>query len=104
MTTAKRNVDALEFFEKLSGPMTLGRAIAALRLSDEKTQVQYAKKLGISQNHLSQIEKGLKVVSVERAKKFAKALGHSEIVFVQLAVQDELDRLGIKMKVHLKIA
>ena len=104
MTIGKKNVDALQFLETMTGPLTLGRAIASLRLSEEKTQAQYAKKMGISQTHLSQIEKGSKVVTAERAQRFAKKLGHSEGLFIQLALQDELDRLGIKLKVHLKTA
>jgi DNA-binding XRE family transcriptional regulator len=36
------------------------------------SSILFAKKLGISQAHLSQIEKGVKSVSPKRAKKFAK--------------------------------
>lgn len=103
MTIGKKNRDALEFLNEIIGePRTLGNVLESLRLSDEETQISYSKKLGISQAHLSQIEKGLKTVSAERARKFAKILGYSEVTFVQLAIQDELNRLGIKMKVHLE--
>lgn len=103
MTIAKKNRDALEFLNRVVGaPISLGGALETLRLCDEQTQVQYSKKLGISQTHLSQIEKGVKTVSPERAQRFAKKLGYSEAVFIQLALQDELNRLGIKMKVQLQ--
>ena len=63
-----------------------------------------AKKLRISQAHLSQIEKGVKSVSLERAKKFAKILGYSEVTFVELALQDQFRKAGIKMTIHLEAA
>lgn len=104
MTTKKKS-DAMKFLDKVIGsPMTFGSTIESLRLSEEKTQTAYAKKLGISQTHLSQIEKGIKTVSPERAKKFAKILGYSEVTFVQLALQDQFAKSGINLKVKLEAA
>jgi transcriptional regulator with XRE-family HTH domain len=103
--TTKRKSETMKFLDKVIGsPMTFGSAIESLRLSEEKTQSAYAKKLGITQTHLSQIEKGVKMVSPERAKKFAKILGYSEISFVQLALQDLIAKAGINLKVKLEAA
>jgi transcriptional regulator with XRE-family HTH domain len=103
--TTKRKSDAMKFLDKSIGtPMTFGSVIESLRLSENKTQSAYAKKLGISQTHLSQIETGVKTVSPERAKKFAKILGYSEVSFVQLALQDLFAKLGINLKVTLEAA
>ena len=49
-------------------------------------------------------EKGVKFVSPERAKKFAKVLGYSEVTFVELALQDQFKNAGIKMKINLEAA
>ncbi|MFZ3229903.1 MAG: helix-turn-helix transcriptional regulator [Pseudobdellovibrio sp.] len=104
MTTKKKN-SAMKFLDKAIGiPMTFGNTLESIRLSDEISQVTFAKKLGISQAHLSQIEKGIKAVAPERAKRFAKILGYSDVTFVELALQDQLKKAGIKMKIHLEAA
>ena len=74
----------------------------AIRVTDEYTQIQYAKKLKISRQELCNIEKNRKIVSVERAVKFAKKLGYSPKVFAKYALQDQLDRAGIKGEVVIK--
>lgn len=56
----------------------------------------FAARLGISRSHLNDIEKGNKGVTPARAARFAKALGHSEAVFVELAVNDQADGLPYK--------
>ena len=93
----------MKFLDKAIGaPISFGSTLESIRLSYELSQVTFAKKLGISQAHLSQIEKGVKSVSPERAKKFAKILGYSEVTFVELALQDQFKKSGIKMKIHLE--
>lgn len=104
MTTKKKS-NAMKFLDKSIGKvMSFGSNLEAIRLADDCTQSEFAKLLGISQVHLCQIEKGVKSVSPERAKAFAKNLGYSELSFIELAVQDLLDRSGIKAKVMLKAA
>ena len=104
MTTKKKS-SAMKFLDKAIGaPISFGSTLESIRLADEISQVIFAKKLGISQAHLSQIEKGVKSVSPERAKKFAKILGYSEVIFVELALQDQFKKAGIKMKIHLEAA
>lgn len=43
-------------------------------------------------------------VSPERAVRFARILGHSEVYFVQLALQDMVDEAGVDAKVEVKVA
>lgn len=104
MTTKKKSL-AIKFLDKVIGnEMTFGKNLEAIRLGDDNTQAEFAKRLKISQAHLSQIEKGVKSVSPERAKLFAKKLGYSEITFVELSIQDLLRKSGIKLKVYLEVA
>jgi transcriptional regulator with XRE-family HTH domain len=84
--------------------MTVGRFIKAFRECDEVSQTAYAKRLGISKANLCDIEKGRKLVSVERAAKFAKVLGVSETVLVQLSLQDQLRQAKLKLKVEVHAA
>src|SRR5947207_12134875 len=104
MSTRKKS-DAVELLEKLTGgPVTLGRFLEAVRLGEEMTQPEFAKKLGISKSHLNDIEKGRKAVSPDRAARFAKILGYSQARLVKLALQDLVDRSRLKLHVDVKAA
>lgn len=97
--------DTRKFLEKLSGgPVTLCKLIEAIRLGEELSQSEFAKRLKISRSHLNDIEKGNKTVSPERAARFAKALGHSEERFVELALQSLVDDAGLRLKVAVDVA
>lgn len=94
----------LEDLERRHGPMTVGRFIKAFRECDDVSQTAYAKRQGISKANLCDIEKGRKLVSVERAAKFAKVLGVSEAVLVQLAIQDQLRDAKLRFTVEVHAA
>ena len=98
----KNKSDAMKFLESLVGELTFGGLIEAMRRAEEMSQVEFAKKLGISKQHLCDIEKGRKFVSPERAARFAKILGHSEQSFVALALQDIVNQGGLKLKVSVE--
>lgn len=103
MSTKKS--DAVRFLEKLTGgPVTLGKFIEAVRKGEEMTQPEFAKRLGISKSHLNDIEKGRKAVSPDRAARYAKILGYAEARLVKLALQDLVDRGGLKLSVDVKAA
>ena len=72
-----------------------------MRVGEELTQLAFAEKLGLSRSHLNDIEKGRKAVSPERAARFAEVLGYSEARLVQPALQDLLDRGGLKLHVDV---
>lgn len=94
-----------KFLEKLTGgPVTLGKLLEAIRLGEEVTQAEFAKRLKISRSHLNDIEKGNKSVSPERAARFARALDHSEERFVELALQSLVDEAGLNLKVAVDVA
>lgn len=96
MTTKKKSTARQTLEKYTSGKLTIGRIISSTRLAHEVSQVDFAKKLGISISHLCDIEKGRKVVSAERAVKFAKILGLSQKQFIRVVLQDELNRAGLK--------
>jgi transcriptional regulator with XRE-family HTH domain len=101
----EKKSDAIRFLESITGgPLTLGRALESFRKCDDASLEQYAKRLGISRSNLCDIEKGRKLVSPERAAKFAKILGHSVNVFVSLALQASVDSAGLKLKVNVEAA
>lgn len=97
MGTKEKKLDSIKFLEKLGGgPLTLGRTLKSIRLGEEMTLKSFSKILDISLQHLSDIENDRRVVSPERASKFAIRLGYLETQFVELAVQGMLNQSGLK--------
>ncbi len=88
--------------EKKYGPLTLGRFISSWRLSEELSQKEFAKKLGISAANLCDIEKGRKGVSIIRATQIAKKIGYAPAVLVELAIQEQIDSSGLDFSVVVK--
>jgi transcriptional regulator with XRE-family HTH domain len=101
----EKKSEAMRLLEKLAGgPLTLGRAIASVRKCEGLSQDGCAKKLGVSKSHLCDVEKGRKILSPERAARWARILGYPECVLVRLAIQAELDAAGLKYKVEIEAA
>lgn len=95
----------LKFLEKTAGrPLALGGLLESIRLGEGLSQAAFAKKLGVSSSHLCDIEKGRKVVSPERAARFAAILARSPEQFVRLALQELVNGAGLNMKVNVDAA
>ncbi len=104
MTIKKKSASA-RFMEQLTGgEMTLGKLLEAIRLGEESTQTDLARRLSVSRAHLCDIENGRRIVSPERAARWAKVLGYSPERFVKLAVQDSLNKAGLKLQVEVRAA
>lgn len=96
MSTKKKKSEAVKFLEGLTGgPLSFGRLLHSIRLGEEKTLREFSKILKISAQHLSDIEHDRRFVSPERAARFANLLGYSEIQFVELSIQDQLNQSGL---------
>lgn len=105
MTTKKTKSQAMQQLEKISGgPLTLGRYVKAIRLGEEMTQKAFAAQLGISAQHLSDVENARELVEVERAARFAKILGYPVEQFVRLALDARLKKAKLKFTVELRHA
>jgi transcriptional regulator with XRE-family HTH domain len=98
----KKTLNLLE--EITGGPLSLGDLMKSIRLSDEISQVEFAKQLKISKQHLCDIERGRKYVSPKLASQYADKLGYSQKQFIRLALQDELNRSGLHFEVEIKKA
>lgn len=102
--TTKKN-DARDFLASVrKRPLTFGQMIESIRQADEISQTALAKRMKLSKAHLCDIEKMRRAVTVERAAQFAKVLGYSVNQFVAVAVEDQLRKAGLKVKVHLEAA
>ena len=88
----------MAFMENISGgPLTISGIIKSLRECDEISQKDFAALLGISKQNLCDIEKGRKAVTPSRAAIFAQKLGYPLTAFIRIALQEELDRAGVKL-------
>ena len=95
----------MKFLDTLVGhPQTFGSMLRALRLSDEKTLQEYADRLGTTRHQLSDIERGVRVVSEVKASGFAKRLGHSPASFIRQVIDDRLSKQGLKFRVEIAAA
>ncbi len=104
-TSAKTKSTTIRFLEaRAGGPLTLGRLLESIRLGEEETQASFARTLGISRSHLCDIEHGRKSLSLERAVRFAKALGYPRDQFVRLALQAMVEEAGLSLKVKVQAA
>ena len=98
-------VSAERFLIKLmGGSPTFGHLIQCHRECDEISQADLARKMNISRAHLCQIEKGQKLVTAQRAARFARILGYSEVLFIEMAFQDQLRKAGLNFRVNLEAA
>lgn len=105
MTTRSKKSEAMKFLDGAIGhKQTFGSMIRALRLSDEASIQEYAVRLKISRQQLSDIEHGARVISEEKAAQFAVKLGHSEKSFIRQVIEDRLARQGLKFTVELDAA
>ncbi len=88
--------------EKLSGePFSFASILRAYRAREELTQEQLAKKLKVTKSYISNVENKRENITVEQAKKFATVLKEPVNVWVTTALQDMIDRAGIKARVKL---
>ena len=69
--------------------------------AEEISQAIFAKKIKISRQYLCDIEHNRRTVSAETAASFAKKLGYSPIHFIRLALQDNLNKLGLHFDIDL---
>jgi transcriptional regulator with XRE-family HTH domain len=88
--------------EQISGgPLTLARVLTSIRECEEISQSEFARKLKISRQLLNDIEHGRRHVNLEKAARFARALGHPESYFIKLALQALVDEAGLDLKVDV---
>ncbi len=93
--------EAMLFMEKISGgPLAISGILKSLRECDEISQKDFAALLGISKQNLCDIEKGRKAVTPSRAAIFAQKLGLPPTAFIRIALQEELDRAGVKLHIN----
>ncbi len=87
---------------KINGPISFATYLLGVRTTLDMSQVEMAKKLGITKAALCEIEKGRTFVSPSTAVRYAKKLGFSITVALEACIQDQLRKANIKKRVRIE--
>ena len=102
MNTKKVKSKTSKFLEKINkGPLTFQKLMLSLREAEAISQKDFAEQLGISKQHLCDIEKGRRLISIEKAAFFAEQLGYPAETFVSLVIQDQIRDAGLTLNVKI---
>lgn len=97
---AIKNKETKDFLEKFcEGPLKFGNLLNSLRLCDEVSQAELARKAGVSRGLICDIEKGRRDATIELAVKFAKIMGYPAEGFVSVLLQEQVRRAKLNFKV-----
>ncbi|MBC7714023.1 MAG: helix-turn-helix transcriptional regulator [Rhizobacter sp.] len=103
MTT--RNKETIKFMESITdGPLTFGKMLSSLRISDDIAQTELAKKAKVSKGLVCDIEKGRRDASIELAIKLAKIMDYPPETFLSILFEEQLRRAKSKLKVRIEEA
>ncbi|MBL7665193.1 MAG: helix-turn-helix transcriptional regulator [Bacteriovoracaceae bacterium] len=100
MTIKKKNY--FEELEKEYGKLSFGDVLKAFRASEEISQTDFAKKLGLSIQNVCDIEKGRRIPSPSRTARIAKKLGLPEKAMIEFSIRDSLKSEGLNYNVRLE--
>ena len=103
-TKSPDTINALDATQVVWNEMTFGGLVHSLRISDDITQVELAKPVGVSKQFLSDVEHNRKDVGIAFAKKISDALGYSIEPLIELLIRDQLRRQHLDYIVELKHA
>lgn len=97
-----KGINAIEATKDIWEQMTFGGLVRSLRLSDDIPQVELAKKIGVSNKFLSDVEHNRKDIGIAFAKKVADELGYSVEPLIELLIRDQLRKQSLNYTVELK--
>jgi DNA-binding XRE family transcriptional regulator len=83
------------------GPITFGNLVLCFRLAEALSQKEFSASLELSPKTLSLIEKEKRIPTLEMAILMARKLKEPVSYWVQLALQDLLNHIGLKLKVSV---
>lgn len=102
MTTKKTaSRPAREALAETIDETTFGKLVRAMRETDEISQAELARQLGVSRQFLNAVELGRSQVGLDFAKRVADALGYSPEPFAEVLIREQLRKAGIECGVSL---
>lgn len=104
MTTRKKS-NAIKELERIrKGRLSFKDFLYSLRTTEEMSQVELAEKTGTSKAKICDFEKGRRLPTLELGAKLAKALGHSQALFVSKLIEEQIKSANLKLKVSVEAA
>ncbi len=98
----KKKLIAEQQLEKILGEkFSFAMMMRAYRTREDLTQEELSKKIKVPKSYISNLENKRDFVTVDQAKKIAKILKEPVELWVEVALQDMLDRAGINAIVKL---
>lgn len=88
--------------EVIGGPVSFGDALRSMRECEEWSQAEMAFRLGISPKRLSDLERGVRKVSLAAAVDFARRLGYPEHTFAQCLIRESMAEVGLEAEMKFK--
>ena len=104
MTTRKKSKAVKELEKIRKKPLTFKDLLYSVRTTEEVTQVDLAELAGTTKAKICDFEKGRRIPTMELAAKLAKALGHSEALFVSKLIEEQIKSAKLKLKVNIEAA
>lgn len=104
MSTKKKSSAIKELDKIRKASLVFKDLLHSVRTTEEISQVELAKKAGTSKAKICDFEKGRRIPTLELAAKLAKALGHSEALFVAKIIEEQLQEANLKLKVKVEAA
>lgn len=91
----------LQDLEKGFGKLTFGNALEAYRLSENLSQKDFSKKLGMTPQSLCDLEKGRRIPSFKRVTKIAKKLKEPVESWITLVISDMMSEAHLDLKIEI---
>lgn len=102
MTTSKTaSRPAREALAATVAETTFGGLVRAMRETDEITQAELARRLGVSRQFLNAVELGRSQVGLDFAKRIADAFAYSPEPFAEVLIREQLRKAGIECEITL---
>src|SRR3989338_8414516 len=97
------NHKVLQELERMAGQkFTLTNLLISIREGEERSQVEFAKILGVSKQFICDFEHQRRTISPKMAEIFALKLGYSPKQFVRMCLQDMIKKQGLHYTIELK--
>ncbi len=104
MTIRKKSTAVKELEKIRKGALKFKDLLHSVRTTEDMSQVDLAEKSGTTKAKICDFEKGRRTPSLKLAAKMAKALGHSEALFVTKLIEEQIKDAKLKLKIKVEAA
>ena len=103
--TTKVKSNAIKQLDNLrKAPLSFKDLLYSIRTTEEMSQVELAEIVGTTKAKICDFEKGRRTPTLEMGGKLAKALGHSEALFVSKLIEEQIKDANLKLKIKVEAA